>query len=75
MTLNKLLWVAVFLLTIIILPQGYVSAYLDPGTGSLIVQFVVAGVLGLVVAIKLFWGKIIGIFQRGKSSSDGDNQD
>ncbi len=33
-------------------------AYLDPGTGSVILQAVIAGFMGAMFAIKLFWGKI-----------------
>jgi len=32
--------------------------YLDPGTGSYIFQILIAGFLGMVVAIKTSWGKI-----------------
>lgn len=40
-----------------------VIAYLDPGTGSIIVQSIIAGFVGLLVAIKLFWKRIIGFFR------------
>ena len=33
--------------------------YLDPGSGSLLVQLLAAGLLGGIgIAIKLFWGRI-----------------
>jgi len=45
------------------------SAYLDPGTGSYIIQMVVAGVLGALFAVKVFWVRIrlfLGrVFSRG----------
>ena len=37
-----------------------IIAYLDPGTGSIIIQSIVAGMLGIAVAIKMFWQRIIG---------------
>ena len=37
-------------------------AYLDPGTGSIIIQAVVGGVLGGMLVIKLFWKKIVSFF-------------
>jgi hypothetical protein len=44
-------------------------AYLDPGTGSIIFQVIVAGLCGGLLAIKLFWGKIKtffkGLFSKG----------
>ncbi len=38
-------------------------AYLDPGTGSYILQILIASVLGALFAIKVFWRKIIGFFK------------
>jgi len=36
-----------------------VHAYIDPGTGSYIFQIILATTLGGLVAIKLYWKKII----------------
>ena len=33
-------------------------AYIDPGTGSMILQAVLAAIVGSAVAIKIFWRKI-----------------
>ena len=33
-------------------------AYLDPGTGSLVTQMVIAGLLGAGIFLKAFWKKI-----------------
>ena len=33
-------------------------AYLDPGTGSFILQVLIAALLGGLFAIKIFWNKI-----------------
>ena len=32
--------------------------YLDPGSGSILIQVVIAALLGLGVATRLFWGTI-----------------
>lgn len=37
-------------------------AYLDPGTGSMILQLLLGGVAGSLVVIKLYWLKIKGFF-------------
>ncbi len=34
-------------------------AYLDPGSGSYIFQIIIAGIIGGLFAIKLFWKRII----------------
>ncbi len=36
--------------------------YLDPGSGSLIIQILIAVLLGLGVALRASWGKIKGWF-------------
>lgn len=41
-------------------------AYLDPGTGSVVLQMVVGGVLGAALTIKLFWRRIVGFFKRSE---------
>jgi hypothetical protein len=39
-------------------------AYLDPGTGSIIFQVIIAGLCGGLLVIKLFWGKIKNLFKK-----------
>lgn len=41
--------------------------YLDPGTGSIIIQVVIAGLFGALFVIKLFWGKIKNLFKKSFS--------
>lgn len=45
-------------------------AYLDPGSGSLIVQAVVGGVAGVAVAAKLYWRRLVGRFRKQPSDQD-----
>jgi len=39
-------------------------AYLDPGSGSFILQLLVAGILGGLVALRMSWNKIKARFTR-----------
>ena len=39
-------------------------AYLDPGTGSLILQVLLGGVAGVALAGKLYWQKLTSLFGR-----------
>lgn len=39
-------------------------AYLDPGTGSLVLQMLIAGGLTAVASIRIFWSRIKGIARR-----------
>jgi hypothetical protein len=37
-------------------------AYLDPGTGSMILQVLLGGVAGVMLAGKLYWQKFLSLF-------------
>jgi len=39
-------------------------AYIDPGTGSYMLQMLIALAVGGAFALKLFWGRIVGFFRR-----------
>jgi hypothetical protein len=39
-----------------------IIAYLDPGTGAMVIQALIAGVVGVGFAVKLFWTNIKGFF-------------
>ena len=41
---------------------GPSHAYLDPGSGSLLLQVLLGGIAGLLVAGKLMWSRILGLF-------------
>ena len=51
------------------------QAYLDPGTGSYLLQILLAGLFDALYAIKHFWGRIKlflqGILGRGETPADG----
>jgi hypothetical protein len=36
-----------------------ILGYIDPGTGSIIIQALVAAVVGVGIAVKLFWHRIL----------------
>ncbi len=47
------------------IPGGLaVLQYLDAGTGSMLVQMVVAGVAGAAVFAKIYWAKVTAPFRR-----------
>ena len=39
-------------------------AYLDPGSGSFLIQLIVAGALGAALAVRMSWNRIKGFFRR-----------
>jgi len=49
--------------------------YLDPGTGSFIIQMILAGFLGIAVAVKIYWKKIVAFIKRDKTGKVQDELD
>ena len=47
------------------------QAYLDPGTGSYILQLILAGLFGTLFTVKIFWKRIKTFFE---SSSSGEKK-
>jgi len=52
---------------------GKAYAYIDPGTGSYVIQIIIAAALGVLFTIKSFWSRIKSFFINyfsNKSSKD-----
>ncbi len=49
--------------------------YLDPGSGSFLIQIAIATLLGLAIAIRASWGKIKGFFGAKPKAEDEDDDD
>jgi hypothetical protein len=47
-------------------------AYLDPGTGSMLLQVILGGVAAVGVAIKLYWHKLRAAFGGAKKEEPED---
>ena len=51
-------------------------AYLDPGTGSMIIQILLGGIAGAAVVLKLYWYKFKALFvgrRAKKVASENDD--
>lgn len=46
--------------------HGSAAAYLDPGTGSMILQAVLAGIAVVAVSVKMYWYKLVA-FMKGQT--------
>lgn len=59
---------------VLLLSQSQAHAYIDPGTGSIVLQALLAGILGAAMAVKIFWHKIKAscatLFGRRKDDQD-----
>jgi hypothetical protein len=52
------------------------QAYLDPGTGSYVVQLLIGGLLGGLFALGVFWRRVLAFFKRlfRRGSSDEESR-
>jgi hypothetical protein len=57
---------------LVILSVREAFAYLDPGTGSFILQLITGAIFASMAVIKIYWGKITSLFK--KKQEDEGNQ-
>ena len=62
---------SIAVMAIFFLSASPASAYLDPGTGSLLLQGVIGAIAGLLVALKLYWTRVKKFF----AASQAEGQD
>lgn len=62
--LNSIASTITMTIFILLLSEKNAGAYIDPGTGSMIVQAVIGAIVGSAVAIKIFWKRIKYFFLR-----------
>lgn len=63
------------LLLVIILTPLRADAYLDPGSGSVIFQVVIAFFAGIAFFIKTYWHKLKFFFTKNKSINNNKSSD
>jgi hypothetical protein len=44
--------------------------YLDPASGSMLLQLVLGGAAGVAVAVKLFWRRVVGLLSHHRESDE-----
>ncbi len=60
-------------LAMVLLPAPAL-AYIDPGTGSFVIQGIIAAVVGAGIAVKMYWHRIKSLLT-GKSMDEDDDPD
>lgn len=65
---NAVVW-AVLLLFVC---AQHAHAYIDPGSGSYVLQLILAGLLGAGVAVRIYWKRIRASILRVFSSRQGE---
>jgi hypothetical protein len=75
-TPSRALQTCVLLVALVAGAPAPAQAYVDPGTGSFVLQGIIAAVVGIGVALKMFWGRIRERFGgRGARPDDRDDDD
>ena len=64
-----------FLATLVLLVSRPAHAYLDPGTGSILVQALLAGLAALSAVVAAFWSRIRRIVSWRPGSQPSVNRD
>ena len=69
------LWFVAVAAVVVFVPTARAYGYLDPGTGSFLLQILVAGLLGILLAVRIFRDRIMIFLRRltGRSSSTSDD--
>jgi hypothetical protein len=60
--------VVFLLIALVLLWANNAFAYLDPGTGSIIIQSIIALIIGALFTIKEYWSRIKSWFTNNKRS-------
>jgi len=73
MNLPTVCAIVLFLLLVYSKPA---HAYLDPGSGSVVLQILLGGVAGVILVVKLFWHRLLSIFGiRKEDKEESKNKD
>ncbi len=67
--------VVVLALGILLVPISTAQAYIDPGSGSFLLQAVLAGLLAAGMAIRTYWRRIVGFFRRDSPKTKPSDDD
>ena len=60
---------SILIFYIFIFSTSTAHAYLDPGTGSMVLQVVLGGIAGIAILGKLFWNRFKELFKFNKTAS------
>jgi hypothetical protein len=49
-------------LTLLFVSERQLFAYIDPGSGSMLLQMILGGVAGVAVALRMYWHRVRAFF-------------
>ncbi len=63
--MRKIIRISAITLAAAFLSPVSAMAYIDPGTGSYVIQLLIAGFVGAMFTLRIFWKKIVRLFKKG----------
>ncbi len=65
---------ALLLALMLVAPALPAEAYLDPGTGSIVLQAVIAAIAAAAVALRLYWTRLKALFGRKRAGTEEEKR-
>ena len=56
----------------IVLSTDISFAYIDPGSGSMLLQVLIASILGILTVIKIYWARLKSGFSRNSEKTNSE---
>lgn len=75
MNRSRTLLFPLLLVCLLVLAPASAHAYIDPGTGSFVIQGIIAAVVGAGFAIKMFWHRIKAFLTGKPMPTEADDED
>ena len=66
--MKRVLKLAAVFCWVFLMTERSAFAYLDPGTGSMVLQLLLGGIAGLVIVVKLYWHSLLSFFGKSHQS-------
>ena len=63
--------IAACAVSLLFAPASVSAQYLDPGAGSIMIQVVIAAIVGVSAFAKLYWSRITAFFSKKKTDRSG----
>lgn len=69
------MFASIFNASVLLSILGRKTAYLDPGSGSFILQLIIAGIVGAGFVLRGYWSKVVSFFKGSSAEEDDDLDD
>ena len=73
--MNPVGLIAYLCLVVILVVPFPAQAYIDPGTGSMILQMAIGAIAGALITLKLFWNQVVSFFSKGGRKTPEDREE